>query len=51
MLLENFRLSIPSDLPHPIYWNFGGVQWPSVGRTSDKAELPLRIELLKAGKA
>ena len=50
-LLEHFRLSVPADLPKPIYWNFGGVQWPSVGRTSEKAELPLKVELLRNNKA
>ncbi|KAH9939786.1 cytochrome P450 [Epithele typhae] len=47
-LLEHFRFSMPADLAQPIYWNFGGVQWPSVGRTSEKAELPLKVELVKA---
>ena len=50
-LLEQFKLSVPADLPQPIYWNFGGVQWPSVGRTSEKAELPLTLELLRKEKA
>ena len=50
-LLEHFRLSVPTDLSQPIFWNFGGVQWPSVGRTSEKAELPLKIELLRSERA
>ncbi|TBU28861.1 cytochrome P450 [Dichomitus squalens] len=47
MLLSNFKLSIPDNLGAPICWNFAGVQWPSVGRTSSTSELPLKLELLE----
>ncbi|TFK94531.1 cytochrome P450 [Polyporus arcularius HHB13444] len=47
-LLQHFKFSVPEDLKEPIFWNFGGVQWPSVGRTSDVSELPLKVELVRA---
>ncbi|RPD58218.1 cytochrome P450 [Lentinus tigrinus ALCF2SS1-7] len=46
-LLQHFKFSVPDDLEEPIYWNFGGVQWPSVGRKSDVSELPLKVALVE----
>ena len=46
-LLQHFKFLVPEDLEEPIFWNFGGVQWPSVGRKSDVSELPLRVELVR----
>ena len=46
-LLQHFKFLVPEDLEEPIFWNFGGVQWPSVGRKSDISELPLRVELVR----
>ncbi|KAI0692676.1 cytochrome P450 [Cerioporus squamosus] len=45
-LLQHFKFSVPKDLKDSIFWNFGGVQWPSVGRKSDVSELPLGVELV-----
>ena len=45
-LLEVFKFSVPTDLKEPIVWNVAGIQYPSVGYGSSKAELPLKVELL-----
>ncbi|CAL1702598.1 unnamed protein product [Somion occarium] len=47
VLLENYRFELPKN--KEIYWNFGGVQYPTVGRVDDKSQLPLRVSLLKSG--
>ncbi|KAJ3479304.1 hypothetical protein NLI96_g9146 [Meripilus lineatus] len=45
VLLKNFRFS-PSG--KKIVWNLGPAKYPTVGRESTHAELPMKVELLKA---
>ncbi|KAH8105401.1 cytochrome P450 [Cristinia sonorae] len=44
VLLEKFRFS-PSD--KEVYWNFAGVQYPTLGKTSWESGMPLRVELIR----
>ena len=32
----------------PIEWNIGGVMYPTVGKESNRPELPLRVALYKS---
>ncbi|KAI0073344.1 cytochrome P450 [Panus rudis PR-1116 ss-1] len=43
VLVDTFRFNLSED--KEVYWNLAGVQFPSVGKESDKSELPLRVSI------
>lgn len=45
VLLHSFRFS-PSKKADEIVWNVAAVRYPTVGKKSMKAELPLKVEVL-----
>ncbi|CCM02691.1 uncharacterized protein FIBRA_04797 [Fibroporia radiculosa] len=45
VLLTHFRFHLTDK---PIEWNVAAVRYPTVGKTSDIPQLPLRVELLKS---
>ncbi|KAF9820625.1 hypothetical protein IEO21_01328 [Rhodonia placenta] len=45
ILLSTFTFA-PSE--KEVFWNIAGIQYPTVGRTSRKAEMPLKVGLVKA---
>lgn len=42
VLLRTFTFSLSDE----IYWNLGGVQYPSAGRDTDEASMTLRVGLV-----
>lgn len=44
VLIENFRFDLTDN---DIYWNSTGIQYPSVGCTDEKGQLPLRVSLVE----
>ena len=45
-MIEDFKLEVPKD--KDIYWNFSGVQFPSVGREDEHGQLPTIVSLAKS---
>ncbi|TCD71092.1 cytochrome P450-dit2 [Steccherinum ochraceum] len=43
VLLETFRFT-PAD--KDVYWNFSGVQFPTIGKDGRRAKMPMRVELV-----
>ncbi|THH32676.1 hypothetical protein EUX98_g1523 [Antrodiella citrinella] len=43
VLLEHFKFS-PSD--KEVYWNWAGIQFPTIGKESTETKMPLRVELV-----
>ena len=46
VLLQSFRFS-PSKKSGEIIWNLAAVRYPTIGKDSMKAELPLKVDVLK----
>ena len=45
VLLQSFRFS-PSKKSGEIIWNLAAVRYPTIGKDSMKAELPLKVDVL-----
>lgn len=42
-LLSRFTFGLTEK---PIFWNFRGIRYPTVGKESNTPEMPLKVELL-----
>lgn len=43
VMLRSFRFT-PSD--KEVYWNLGGVNYPTIGKVSNKPELPIKVQAI-----
>lgn len=46
VLLRAFRFQ-PAHDHKDIYWNSAGISYPTIGQTSDKLALPIKIEAIE----
>ena len=45
VLLRSFKFSLGDE---DIVWNLAGVNYPTVGKSSIKASLPMKVEILRS---